>query len=483
MLFMMLSCSFQVPKIEKCSNTSECEETFGMGYSCGEEGYCDRFEPNERCQTTVPGDLYENWEQYKGAYIVGTLFKHSTDQANLVAATLALEEARELPLEGEHNFAMIHCDYEAQDEAGDDLTSSDAVRELSTFLGKEVGVSLVIGPADSEGSTIAFNATDDVLIISPSATSTTLSTIDGEIKNNDNPGRFWRTVASDALQARILATIVEDSAENIAFLYENSVYGSDFVSIMEESFSSGISSTRYPYNVGDASTAEAQRLLIGEQGYDAVVVVSSDIKDLTQIVEDSASDPMYSQQALFFADGAADSSFLDTAPLLQGTGIQVIGSRPPLLEGALFNTFEALFSLKAQELGLSDISASKDVYAAYTYDATWIGLYGYAWAHFQDDPFSYIGLGRGLRRLSDEEGTKIDINSSSWNTIQANFVDGSSVNIQGASGTLDYNPLTEELESTVEIWKLGSEYDCFALMYECTDTGCSDILLPDAECP
>ena len=64
--------------------------------------------------------------------------------------------------------------------------------------------------------------------------------------------------------------------------------------------------------------------------------------------------------------------------------MQIFGSRPPLLDGALFNNFEALFRLKADELGFLDLEASEDVYAAYTYDASWMAIYGYAWAYFQE---------------------------------------------------------------------------------------------------
>ena len=76
----------------------------------------------------------------------------------------------------------------------------------------------------------------------------------------------------------------------------------------------------------------------------------------------------------------------------------------------------------------------------------------------------------------------MDINSSSWSTIQAKFREGEAVNIQGTSGPLDFNPLTEELESTVELWTLGGEYDCFAALRECDEQiNCSEVAL-DSNC-
>ena len=481
MIAWLFSCSFMLPKVEPCNSTSQCELTFGMGYTCGDEGYCDLFTPNPRCQKTVPEDYYDMIHKYDGAYIVGTLFKHGTDQANLVAASLALEEARGLPLDGVNDFVMIHCDYEVQDEEGEERTT-EVVRELSRYLDEEVGASLIIGPPGSGSATTSFNATTDTLIISPSATSTTLSTIDGEIKSNDNPGRFWRTVASDALQASALASFVQDRSSNIAILYENDVYGSDFVAIMEETFSGNINTTRYAYQPGDMDMAEAKRQEIGLNGHDAVVFLTSEITDITNLIPNIASDDNYRNQTLFFADATADTRFFESTPALMGTGIQVFGTRPPLQDGALFNNFNTLFELKADDMGYEDLSVESDVYAAYTYDATWIGIYGYAWAHFQGNPMSYHSLARGLREISDPEAIDIDITSSSWNTIQAKFREGESVNVQGTSGPLDFNPLTEELESTIEIWALSIGYDCATAIQECdTQLNCSEVV-SDSTC-
>jgi branched-chain amino acid transport system substrate-binding protein len=322
------------------------------------------------------------------------------------------------------------------------------------------------------------------LIISPSATSETLSTIDGDTKSDESPGRFWRTVASDALQARVLALVVSmKGRSNLGFVYENSVYGAGFIAIMEDALPSTISSMRYPYNVGDRDTAESQRELAGMSMHDGIVFISSDISDLTGFLDEIEMDEAYQGQFLFFADGAADSAFLESTIQLLDTGVQIFGSRPPLLDGALFNNFEAIYRLKADAMGFPDLEASEDVYAAYTYDATWMALYGYAWAYFQEDPFTFDGLARGLRKLSNIEEDTVDVGFSSWNTIQTKFSSGTAVNIRGASGELDFQPATEELDSNVEIWSLGSTYSCFALNYVCTsDLACIEAE-PSMDCP
>jgi len=463
MLWMFLSCSFQLPSYDICESDTDCQQVFGAGYTCGEEGFCNVFTPQERCPLTFPTDLYENWDSYNQSYILGTLFNHTNDEANLVASTLAVEEARDLPIDGKKDIVLIHCDYAAQDENGDGLSRNDAVQMLSNHLSNDIGVQAVIGPAGSESSSVAFNATDDLLFVSPSATSMTLSTIDGELKSDAEPGRFWRTVASDALQARVLASIViSGEFSNIGLHYENSVYGSDFISLMEDEFAiNNLSSTRYPYNIGDTNTAKNQAIAIGESNHSAIVIISSDISDLKKFITYIADKPQFVGKTLFFADGAADSALLEVAVDLQGTDITVYGTRPPLLDGALFNSFEALFRLKAIEMGWPNLEAQDDVYSAYTYDATWMALYGFAWSYFQEESSTYQGIARGLRKLSNTESDIVNMDGSGWATILSKFSQGEEINIRGTSGELDYDLSTEELNSDVEIWSLGTNYDCF----------------------
>ena len=255
---------------------------------------------------------------------------------------------------------------------------------------------------------------------------------------------------------------------SVGLLYENSVYGSDFIALMEEEFqNNNIESTRYPFNIGDTDTARTQAEQIGVSNYNAVVVISSDISDLKKFIFQVSDKIEFADKTLFFADGAADSAFLDATVSLQDTNITVYGTRPPLLEGALFNSFEALFRLKAMEMGWEGLEAQDDVYSAYTYDATWLALYGFAWSYFQEETSTYQGIARGLRKISHTESATVNTDGSGWATILSQFAQGEAINIRGTSGELDYDLTTEELKSDIEVWSLGSNYDCFSHELTC----------------
>ena len=108
----------------------------------------------------------------------------------------------------------------------------------------------------------------------------------------------------------------------------------------------------------------------------------------------------------------------------------------------------ALFS--TAYLATYAVDPTGSAYPAYAYDASWLLLYGAAWATTQEDGISGLNMARGLRKISD--GDEVEIKPGTWPTVQANFETGASVDVVGASGTLDYDPATGETTAPIEIW-------------------------------
>ena len=80
---------------------------------------------------------------------------------------------------------------------------------------------------------------------------------------------------------------------------------------------------------------------------------------------------------------------------------------------------------------------------------------GAAWSQFQDDEVRGIGIARGLRRIS--LGSEYDTGPNDWNSVRAAFSTGESVNLTGASGTLDYDSLTGETAAPVNVWTISED--------------------------
>ncbi|HEY8073244.1 MAG TPA: hypothetical protein VIF62_04025, partial [Labilithrix sp.] len=94
-------------------------------------------------------------------------------------------------------------------------------------------------------------------------------------------------------------------------------------------------------------------------------------------------------------------------------------------------------------------------FVAHAYDAAWLVFYGAAWAVGHDHALSGTPIARGLRHLS--AGADVEVAPANWKQIRDALAGGQSVNLTGASGSLDYDPATEETTGLVDIWKISSD--------------------------
>ena len=84
-------------------------------------------------------------------------------------------------------------------------------------------------------------------------------------------------------------------------------------------------------------------------------------------------------------------------------------------------------------------------------------LYGTVWAHTQDGGVDGLGIARGLRQVSS--GTPVGIRIRGWDDVVTQFSAGASIDVTGASGSLDYDPLTEETTAPIEVWTVVADPD------------------------
>src|SRR5690606_36336567 len=143
------------------------------------------------------------------------------------------------------------------------------------------------------------------------------------------------------------------------------------------------------------------------------------------------------QFGLFFPD-AAFNDRLFTEPNAQAQGFfdNIRGSRPAPATGELYNSFTGAFVL---QFGTSPDTRA---FAAHAYDATYLLMYACLWANAVDGEVTGLSIARGLRQISG--GPPLPSRSSAWPDALATLGEGSSVDVSGASGPLDYDPATEE---------------------------------------
>ncbi len=470
------------PEYVECDGPKVCQETFGIASTCLDDGFCGTWELPARCPTTTPSDLLTVDPQPKlgETIVIATLMDASEDAFEQQAAMLPLIELAESDSgPGNIPVAAIHCTYEESDDF-DSLSREDAAIELAAFLAVDVQPPAIVGPNSSAIANVVFNqfqaAGFTPLMVSPSATSSELTVIDGPSsdKSDENPGLFWRTASPDDGQARSIANDIfgELALTKVAVINESGAYGEGLAQSFKSEFE-GLGGTATLYNFDGSGALAAQVATVAELDdteAPAVLFISSQISEARSFVQIAAADSTGSFDAkiLFFTDGAADSRLIEfdlAAGDVDPTRLfpNIRGTRPVLPTGAVYNSFNNLY--RAEFGG----DASDSAWTAHAYDATWLAIYGIDWAAANEASVGPIEAARGLRQISEGDQTTVGV--FGFADVQASFATATSVDLVGASGTLDYDSFTEETSAPVELWSVNTTGDGFDAIGQCAPNG------------
>ncbi|MCA9692853.1 MAG: ABC transporter substrate-binding protein [Nannocystaceae bacterium] len=462
---------------EKCTSSAECRASFGLLWQCSEDsGLCEEIELHARCQglpnpatdalENYPPDLFTSGTSHSDTIVIGTMFDQTPDVGDEVlirAAELAVKQANE-ERNGERGlddrlFGVVHCRYD-EAFAGDNLTEEEATAEIAKFLAEDLGVVAIVGPGTSSTATVTYNTVKDAgtPIISPSATSESLTTIDGAAKSDSNPGQFWRTVGGDLQTGATMAEVlVENGSSNVVVLHVDDEFGRGLAQTLQTSLAElGGQAALYPYTNTADVTSKTIDLEVLE--WDELVFVAAAVEEVvafidaagTRISMDAGS--VYATRPLLLSDAASNDS------VISGT-ISTPGVKELFMAGLIrivvpaaddsTTTFSKFFASMQSEY---DLPAGAESYSAQTYDAAWMALYGVAWAQYQHDgDFSGDNIARGLRKLTAEGVAITSVEPTNWEYVRGEFKAGRAINIQGATGDLDYDPVTEETQTELAV--------------------------------
>lgn len=446
-------CTVIKSDVAECVDNGQCRAAFGVGAVCQSDGFCARPAPLNRCTETYPDDLLSSPEVYRDAIVIGNLMDRSLDthRARENAARLAFDQANAEGGIGGRKFAAVFCTIEENSEF-DGLERQAAAVVSARYLVDNIGVPAIIGPAASSDTQAVFlEVRDDrVLVISPSATSPALSSLDPIAVSDENPGLLWRTAPPDSLQGVAIADDMRrqdfgrtEAVDAVAVIHESGAYGEGLAAVFADAFAGD--ATFFLYD-DDNSRTEAVAT-VGSGSFDEVLFVSSQTNDVVAFLN-AAATPSFDGKRIFLTDSAANGDVLSNA-VSDRFGV-VRGSRPAPLDPG--NDLVYSLFLSAYRAEFRD-DAEQYSFSAQAYDAAWLVSYGIGWAIYQENnQVTGDTIARGLRRLS--AGDPVEIRPSNWNRVQQSFMAGQSVDVAGASGALDYDSNTEETRSDVEIWAI-----------------------------
>jgi branched-chain amino acid transport system substrate-binding protein len=160
--------------------------------------------------------------------------------------------------------------------------------------------------------------------------------------------------------------------------------------------------------------------------------------------------PRYESKTFFLSDAAANKEVIDGSPPALYERIRGTRPTPVDAEDPVFNNFSGAYASEYAGESVSEFS-----FAAHMYDAAWVVFYGSASSLFSSGEVTGAGIARGLRKVSS--GKAYDVAPLSWGGILETLRSGASIDVQGASGALDYDPVTEETSAEIEVWVIGDD--------------------------
>ncbi|MEE2829210.1 MAG: hypothetical protein VX498_08480 [Myxococcota bacterium] len=483
-------CSLGVLDYRPCDESADCRAVFGRGFICGEAGFCEQTEPLNRC-SSHPADLLDNLSEYEDWILLGSLFDQNDFEVVLKSARLAVIHVNTRDGLDGTPFGIIECTNQAN-VIYDDLDENRATALAGYYLSEGLGIPTIIGPATTTRTEIAYNNDSPLgtLHISPSATSTDLTDIDGSTSTDEDPGLLWRTAPPDSLQGQVLALEMKaQGVHRVGIVAQVGGYGEGLAEVFQQNYDSeeGYESELRLFE--EASELGPHITYFNSADFDGVLVISSNTSDMAAFLNGASAEELdYDDQKLIFLpDGANDVQLIKEANNAVALFDDIRGTVPATPSGLAYNNFVAGYRLEFDGEDPSDFG-----FSAHAYDAGWLAIAGAAWSRYQEGgAITGLGTARGLRQLSDSSAETIDLSQTHWLSISAALEEGSGVDVTGASGALNFDALSGELTTPVDVWRILCEdptdsNSCSIEAIYCVDVSenpSPDCCQPGVDCP
>jgi len=450
-----------------CESNAECQSVFGLGHMCVEDGFCREIELSQRCTHTFPENLLSDPSLAQNRIVIGTIFEVNVPRhlARERAAEVALAISSEEGGVGGTSFGAIFCttedNFTPSGGVGDGLSRTEATIDVARHLIDAYGVPALVGPSLSSDVSALFNALDlgpgdgqdNVLIMSPSSTAVSVTALEPDA-TDQTPGLLWRTAPPD-LEAPLAigADLTARGVRNIAIVNREGPYGDGFADGVIGGFGqiAGNGFLRITFS-DDTSRLNALEMAAEAAGeYEDLLYFAGAEGDTEFMIARAVDDARFDGKTLLLADVAAVEAQLDGANANVLRRIRGVRPQPASETDPVYSAYLAAFANRFPQPGDSN---ARIPFAANTYDGAWMIAGGIAWATFQEDGvINGTTIARGLRKMSSGSPTTVPLRRSGWSQLTNAFKSGDEINIQGASGLLEYDPVTEEREGVVEIWQ------------------------------
>ncbi len=483
LLSIVPACSLSTFDRKSCESSKECRDDLGFGYVCVEDGFCEVAVLNPRCTHTYPENLLSDPAEREGRVIIGSVLeqnvaRHSAREHAAETAIAVTSEESGSGVRLGAIFCTVEENYNPEGMGGDGLPRTEATIAMGRHLIDMYGVPAIFGPNLSGDTTALFNELsnngDDVVIMSPSATAVSLTALEPSA-TDAAPGLLWRTSPPDLVApGTIAADMVARNITRIAIIYREGSYGDGLADGVQAAFVAANGSNtvvRYAYSDDSVrGTQLGQAAMDANAGdFDEVLFLGNgegDVENLVSIADSSFPDTM----TYMFGDSGASEGHFDQASIsLLG---RIRGVRPKPLSAQASTVYAAYLASFASRFPQPGEADSQKPFAANAFDGGWMLAGGVVWAAAQETEITGTTIARGLRQMSSGSATTVPLQRSGWSSLTNAFGRGDAINIKGASGELDFDPVTEETDAVVEVWRICNDADGLIIVPDADTTTC-----------
>jgi branched-chain amino acid transport system substrate-binding protein len=425
--------------LEECQTSAECgsDQVCTQGVCLPLPAGCGTVYGSQAADAIAIGGLFP---VHSGTGVNAPI-DESDDQARN-AAVLALDQINQRGIGGKQ-LTLYFCD-----------TGNDAERakRQAEWLVKEKKVAAVITAGSNQTLGVAQSVTiaANVVTMSYSATSPELTPL--QDKNGGPVGLVWRTSSSDAIQGSVIANLLRTDTrfgapKRVGIIYVNDPYGQGLYNIVSEQ----LNTEPVLKNEGDsyARQGDVKAAVDALNQFDPdLTVMVGFASDVTNILTEASTRPNLQRgvHRWLFSD-----SVKDVAVLANGTASAqaqgFYGTAPAQGAGQAFRAFQSSFTDRFRK------DPSEYAYTSNAYDAMYLLSLGAAYAQGTSGAVTGPKIAEGLTKLSSTQLNPTQLTSSNFTTLAAELAAGRSVNVDGASGPLDFNE-AGEAAAPVELWQV-----------------------------
>ncbi|MFQ6013364.1 MAG: ABC transporter substrate-binding protein [Thermoplasmata archaeon] len=323
----------------------------------------------------------------------------------------------------------------------DSQTDPTAARNAAAELVFAEGVPAIIGAASSGVSLAVTDVTlpNEVVQISPASTSPLFDTVEPA-----EPGWFWRTVPTDALQGRVAALYAynDQGWRNVSILARDDTYGSGLADTFQDTFEGlgGTITVRVDYDPL-ATSFNTELTTVFASNPEAVWWVAFPGEG-ELIMQQWWANPAWRGPSWLWTEATKFQGFVDDL-ITQGIGVEGMEGTSPIRNGPNYGTFRTRF--------LAEYGREPHLFTAHTYDA----LYLAALAAIAREAVDSLSIRDSLIAVANPPGTVVGPGPQEFARAVGLLEAGGNIDYEGASGRVNFD-LVGNVGSDYEIWNISA---------------------------